>query len=229
MTERRSFPPAPAAPYALVLSAHPLTDGFVRALAAAWAQGAEEAGAIVELIDVHDLEFEPRLRTAYRSDQELEPDLAALRDRIARAAHVTVAAPTWWSSVPAALKGAFDRVLLPGWAFRYENGMPVPGLKGRSARLIMTMDAPLWYDTLFNHRASRRQVERGVLGFCGFSVKTRAFGSVGTSTSEQRTAMLARARADGLRDGTALVARMGSSSPRSLVEATASESPGHAV
>jgi NAD(P)H dehydrogenase (quinone) len=208
MNERRSFPPAPSTPSALVLTAHPFADGFVRALGAAWAEGAEEAGAVVDQIDVHDLDFEPRLRSAYRSDQALETDLEDLRDRIAGAAHLTVSTPTWWSSVPAGLKGAFDRVLLPGWAFRYENGLPVPGLSGRSARLIMTMDAPLWYDTIFNHRASRRQVERGVLGFCGFSVKTRAFGSVGTSSEEQRAKMLARARADGLRDGAALVARM---------------------
>ena len=224
MTNRRTFPPAPTTPHALVLSAHPLEDGFIRALATAWTAGAEEAGALVEQLDVHELDFELRLKTAYRSDQALEPDLIRLRDSIARAGHLTVAAPTWWSSVPAALKGVFDRVLLPGWAFRYENGLPVPGLSDRSARLIMTMDAPLWYDTLFNHRASRRQVERGVLGFCGYSVNTRAFGSVGSSTPDQRAAMLARARADGLRDGRRLVARMASKASQSLEEATVSAS-----
>jgi len=209
-TPRRSFPPAPERAHTLLLTAHPLQDGFNTALGLAWAHGAAAAGVQVDVIDVHALDFETRLRSAYREDQPLEPDLVRVRDAIAQAAHVTIATPIWWSSVPAALKGLFDRVLLPGWAYRYENGLPVGGLTGRSARLLVTMDAPVWYDTLVNHRAGRHQVARGVLRFCGFGpVRTRTFGAVGQSTEAQRAAMLLRAETDGRVDGERLVRRLG--------------------
>lgn len=97
-----------------MLRAHPLADSFNHALADAWADGARAAGCTVETLDVADLEFDPRLHVAYRGDQPLEPDLKRVQQAIAGAAHLTVAFPLWWGSTPAALKGLFDRALLPG-------------------------------------------------------------------------------------------------------------------
>ncbi len=176
---RRTFPPAPSSARALVLSAHPQEDSLNHHLALRYAQAAETAGLPTEVIRVADLSFDPALHVAYRGDQPLEPDLVRVRDALAAAAHLVVVHPTWWASVPGPLKGLFDRVLLPGWAFRYgKHGLPVGGLTGRSARVLTTMGAPLWYDTLVYHRSARRQVARGTLGFCGMApVHVTAFGN----------------------------------------------------
>ena len=204
---RRQFPAAPTEPKALVLTAHPYKDGFIRALANAWSEGASDLD--IATVDVHDLDFDPRLRGAYREDQPLEQDLVRLQQQMASAAHWLVAFPLWWSSTPAALKGAFDRVLLPGWAFRYENHRPVPGLVGRSARVMVTMDAPVWYDRLFNGAAGRRQVVRGTLGFSGLKpVRTQVFGGIGWSSAAQRTRMLQQAFESGRRDAMAVRRRL---------------------
>lgn len=210
-TARRTFPPAPTQPRALVLTAHPMPDSFSHALAAAWTEGASPA-LEVEHIDVHALDFDPMLRVAYRSDQPLEPDLIRVRDALAQAAHVVVAYPLWWNSTPAALKGLFDRVLLPGWAFRYKNNLPIGGLAGRSARTLVTMDAPVWYDTLVNWAAGRRQVSKSTLAFCGMKpVRVSAFGSIGTSTAAKRDAMLRDAKRAGQRDAESVLKRLGAS------------------
>ncbi len=203
MSTHRSFPGPPTPGRTLLLTAHPDSESFNTALAHAWAEGARSAGAMVEHIDVHGLDFETRLRVAYRGDQPLEPDLVRVRDAIARAAHIAIATPVWWGSLPAGLKGLIDRVLLPGWAFAYdENHQPVQGLPGRSGRVMVTMDAPVWYDTLRYLGSSRRQLAAATLGFCGLKpVRSRAFGSVATSTAEQRARMLTKARADGVADG----------------------------
>lgn len=37
------------------------------------------------------------------------------------AQHVVFIFPTWWSSIPALLKGFVDRALLPEYAFRYRK------------------------------------------------------------------------------------------------------------
>ena len=214
MSERRSFPAPPSRPGALLLTAHPSPEGFNSALAMAWRDGAEAAGLHVEQIHVADLAFDPCRRGGYGIEEVLEPDLIHVRDAIARAAHVVVASPLWWSSIPASLKGLFDRVLLPGWAFRYENHRPVAGLTGRSGRLIMTMDAPVWYDTLVYRGAARRQVAQGTLRFCGLSpVRVNAFGSIGTSTDAARQRMLDRCRTEGARDARQVLARFSDAVP----------------
>ncbi len=202
-TPRRTFPGPPSPGHALLITAHPDPESFNTALGLAWAHGAREAGLEVEHVDVHSLDFDPLLRVAFRSDQPLEPDLVRVRDAIARAAHITIATPVWWGSLPAGLKGLIDRVLLPGWAFAYdENHRPVQGLVGRSGRVMVTMDAPVWYDTLRYFASSRRQLTTATMAFCGMKpVNSRAFGSVGTSTAEQRERMLVAARGDGQADG----------------------------
>ena len=122
---RREFPAPPMAASAVVLRAHPLRGSFNDALADAWVEGARARGLDVEVIDVTSLTFDLRLRLAFTGDQPLEPDLERVRDRLAEGAHLVVASPVWWGSVPAQLRGLFDRVLLPGWAFTAgDSGSP---------------------------------------------------------------------------------------------------------
>ncbi|MED5373722.1 MAG: NAD(P)H-dependent oxidoreductase [Myxococcota bacterium] len=206
---RRSFPPAPTQARALLISAHPFTDSFSHALGLAWAEGARSQGVEVQVLRLAELDFDPALHTAYREDQPLEPDLVQARDAIAQAAHLSIATPLWWSSVPAQLKGFFDRVLLPGWAFRYENDRPVGGLSGRSGRLLMTMDAPTWYDSALNFGAGRRQVAQGVMRFCGIKpTRVSAFGDVRMSSPAQRVQMLEKAQRAGVEDGASVRQRL---------------------
>lgn len=206
--ERRTFPPAPTLRHAMILSAHPEPQSFNRAIANAWRLGAMEGGVSVESIEVSELEFDPRRAGGYENETPLEPDLLRVQEAIARAAHVVVAFPLWWGSVPAVLKGLFDRALLPGWAFRFEEGalFPVPGLTGRSARVLVSMDGPTWYDSLANRASARNQVARATLGFCGFKpVSVSAFGGVGHSSSEKRQEILAKTRTIGKRDAQRVV------------------------
>ncbi len=57
------------------------------------------------------------------------------------------------------LKGLLDRILLPGFAFRYHRANPFWDklLSGRSADVIVTMDTPPWYlRLLYGDPVSRR-------------------------------------------------------------------------
>lgn len=49
--------------------------------------------------------------------------------------------------MPARLKGLLDRTLLSGFAFQYVKGkaQPLRLLAGKTARLLLTMDSPVWY------------------------------------------------------------------------------------
>jgi putative NADPH-quinone reductase len=60
-------------------------------------------------------------------------------------------------------------------------------LKGKSARIISTMDAPPWYYKWIIGDPGGKIMRKGILGFSGVSpVKTTYFGSVKVSTEKQR-------------------------------------------
>ena len=54
----------------------------------------------------------------------LEPDLVELQELIQSANHLVLISLVWWGSVTALMKGFLDRVLLPGFAFKYRKGSP---------------------------------------------------------------------------------------------------------
>ena len=48
--------------------------------------------------------------------------LAAAQEAIAQADHLVFSFPVWWGGLPAKMKGFFDRVFLPGFAYRWDEG-----------------------------------------------------------------------------------------------------------
>ena len=58
------------------------------------------------------------------------PDISAEQDKLKWADAIIIQFPLWWFSVPAILKGWFDRVLAAGWAYR----VPDPTKAGRTLR-----------------------------------------------------------------------------------------------
>lgn len=192
----------------LILQGHPDHESFVAALAAAYAEGASSRGAGVRTIALRDLDFDPILRRGFHGEQPLEPDLEVALAAIREARHVVFAFPTWWAAPPALVKGFVDRVFLPGLTFRYEPGqlLPVGLLRGRSARMITTMDSPaVWYWWKHGRSVHGAFVE-GTLDFVGFGpIATRTVYGVRDMDARAR----ARALADGRRDGEADAAKLG--------------------
>lgn len=190
-------------PNVLVLLGHPDPQSFNGALADAYAAAASEAGASVQLLRLVDLDFDPILRMGFRGSQPLEPDLERARRAIEAADHVVWVFPTWWASPPALVRGFVDRVFLPGWAFRYHEGAIVQEklLRGRSARVVTTMDAPRFWYVLAYRSALHRAFVTATLDYCGFSpVATSTVYSVRNLDASAREKAIARvaeeARAD---------------------------------
>ena len=207
--DRRSFPPPPTEARVLILRAHPSLDSFNTALASNYQRGAESVGLRVDSVDTDSLEFDLRLRGPTFGSQPLEPALATLQAKLAKAAHLVVASPVWWGSVPASFKGLIDRTFLPGWAYRTgDTAFPERGLKGRSSRVLLTMDAPAWWDRLKYARSASRQLEDAWLAFIGISsLGVTRFSSIEKSNVESRSRMLNKAELLGRRDGVKVAAR----------------------
>jgi len=156
----------------LVILGHPDTSSLNGVLAEAYSKGAQQAGCMVRRLNLGELKFDPILWRGYHKIQELEPDLIQAQELLLWADHLVFIYPNWWGTAPALLKGFFDRLLLPGFAFRYRPDSPLWDklLTGRTAHLLVTMDTPSWYYRLFFHSPGHRAMKHTILGFCGVRV-----------------------------------------------------------
>ena len=181
----------------LLILGHPSPDSFNAALADAYADAARQAGRELRRLDLHALNFDPILHGAYRGAQPLEPDLQAAQADILWAEEIVWVYPVWWGGLPALLKGFLDRTLLPGFAYKFHKGNRSWDklLKGRNARIVVTLDTPGWYDRLVYGRPAWRQMKHTILQFCGMKLlSTTTFAPIATSKPEQRERWLAAVR-----------------------------------
>lgn len=103
------------------------------------------------------------------------PDILGEIQKLQAAEILLIVAPLWWMSVPAMLKGWFDRVLAMGVAWDtgriYENGL----MRKKQAMLAIAGGHPTeFYSVSGRHKATVNQIlhpiNHGTLAFCGFNV-----------------------------------------------------------
>lgn len=173
----------------LILNGHPdaASKGLCHALCEAYSSGAQESGRPVRRIDVASLDF-----GFVRSQAEFEKGVVAAsikdaQDQIRWANHLVVVFPLWLGDMPAILKAFLEQVLRPGFAFTYRpSGFPVMHLKGRSARIIVTMGMPSLVYRWYFRAHGLKNLKRNVLRFVGFGpVRATLVGSVGTSGKDK--------------------------------------------
>jgi len=129
-----------------IIQGHPdvTQHHFGHALAEAYAKGATAAGHEVRMIDVAKLDF-PWLRSKQEWEHsEPPPAITTAQKTIAWADHLVVCYPLWLGGMPAILKGFFEQVARPGFALAPvdSNQMWHKLLKGKSARIVVTMGMP---------------------------------------------------------------------------------------
>lgn len=153
----------------LIIQGNPIANSYGSQLAEVYARGAAESGAEVRKLVLAELEFDLNLSGGYKGKQPLEPDLQKAQELIAWADHLVFVYPNWWGGMPALLKGFIDRVFLPGFAFKYRKNSPLPEqlLKGKTARLIVTMDSPYVYYRFYLRQPGHQMMKHSILKFCG--------------------------------------------------------------
>jgi putative NADPH-quinone reductase len=173
----------------LIINAHPDKESFCFALAETYKMGAYKTGVNVKMVHLIDLKFNPILTFGYRKTSELEPDLVQIQQDILWANHLVFVYPNWWATFPALLKGFVDRVFVPEFAFKYRKNSPFWDklLKGKTARLIVTMDTPSWYYCLINRSPGHNTMKKGILEFSGVKpVKITVFSPIKSSDEAKR-------------------------------------------
>ena len=185
----------------LVVVAHPCSDSLTHAAAAAAVAGARRAGHEVDVVDLYAegsrvaMTYEER--HAYHGDEPLLDPLAARHAELVRAAQTLVFVyPTWWSGLPAIMKGWLERVLVRGVAFDFHprTGKVVPRLRHvRRIVGISTYGSPRLYVRAINDNG-RRILVRALRMSCGIRARTTwlALYGVDTSRPEERARYIER-------------------------------------
>lgn len=164
---------SPHARRILLIQGHPDNSQhhLCHALASAYAEGAMAAGHEVCRIDVAALDF-PLLRSKKDWEQGAVPAaLLSAQEDILWAEHVVLFFPLWLGDMPALLKGFLEQVARPGFAVGKagEQGLGAKLLKGRSARVVVTMGMPALVYRWYFRAHSVKSLERNILGFVGFA------------------------------------------------------------
>ena len=131
-------------------------------------------------------------KNATSHDMAFSPDIIQEMDKLQKADLILIHTPIWWLSVPAVLKGWFDRVLAMGVAWDggkiYETGL----LRGKTAMLCVVAGGPKeFYRSDGKHKATIDQVlhpiQHGTLAFCGMDILEPfvVFNALGLNSDER--------------------------------------------
>ncbi|AVQ85817.1 MULTISPECIES: NAD(P)H-dependent oxidoreductase [unclassified Variovorax] len=157
----------------LLLQGHPDASGmhFGHSLADAYAHAAQASGHDVRTIRIAELEL-PLLRSkAMWESGALPPVLQPAQEGILWAGHIVLFFPLWLGGMPAMTKGFLEQVLRPGFALgkSEQGGIGTKLLKGRSARIVVTMGMPALVYRWYFRAHSLKALERNILGLVGIA------------------------------------------------------------
>jgi putative NADPH-quinone reductase len=168
----------------LVIQGHPDSSQqhLCHALEESYVRGALAAGHEIRRINVSRLDF-PLLRSQQEWENGALPEsLTEAQNGIKWSNHILLFFPLWMGDMPALLKGFLEQVARPDFAFSRKGKNPFAhkALKGRSARVVVTMGMPAVLYRWFFMAHSIKSLERNILGFVGIHpVKDTLIGLAG--------------------------------------------------
>jgi NAD(P)H dehydrogenase (quinone) len=157
----------------LLVLTHPLAQSFAAAVARTARDALEAGGHTVDVLDLYQEDFDPRLTASERAGYfDIPYDLSGVAKMVARlkaADGLILVFPQWWFDFPAILKGFFDRVLAPGVAFSHDasGGRILPRLTNiKLLWALTTTGSPWWMVQLYMGNPVRRLLRRGIAPLC---------------------------------------------------------------
>ncbi|MGE0407911.1 MAG: NAD(P)H-dependent oxidoreductase [Amphiplicatus sp.] len=178
-----------------ILQGHPhgTREHLCHALADAYAAGAKSAGATIETINLGLLKVDFLRDPAAFVAPPPKPILEA-QETIRRCGHLFVIYPLWLGAMPAVVKAFFEQLSRNAFAIaESKHGWPRKMLKGRSARVAVTMGMPAAAYRLFFGAHGVKGFESGVLAMAGFKpVRETLIGGVGALKEASGNRLLKR-------------------------------------
>lgn len=150
----------------------PHNQSFTAALLVATVKSLTDQGKEVDIIDLNQDNFDPRMqrrdlvnwRTAPFVDVQTENYFTRLYD----ADEIIMLFPIWWEMMPAMTKGFLDKVLAKGQVKRSGKGAPRQMFPvNKPIRILTISGTPTWIYRLVYGNPIEKMLKRGVFGKLG--------------------------------------------------------------
>ena len=157
-----------------VIFSHPWNGSFNKAILDKVVEKLDETKEKYTIIDLNKDKFNPVMTeeelSLYSQGKSIDPLVKKYQEILKNTDELILVFPIWWMSMPAILKGFFDKVMTKGFA--YENAKN--GIKGlltniKTAKMITTAEAP--------------KILLSITGF-GITMKKANLGGVGIKKTE---------------------------------------------
>ena len=184
----------------VVVIAHPDPDSFTHAIAATAHAALTGGGHDVTVLDLYAEEFRtamsPDERRAYHSDRPLLDPVAERHAGLVKQTEAFVFIyPTWWSTMPAILKGWLERVMVPGVGFIFDEHHHVRRGLTQVRRIIgISTYGSRWLYVKATHDNGRRTLLRALRLNTAVVTRRSWLGlyEINSRTDDQRAAFLRR-------------------------------------
>lgn len=183
----------------LIVYCHPVEGSFCSAMRDAAADGFRQAGHSVEIIDLTADKFDPVMSadewaSYYLRDEQVPIGVETYIEQVTEAEILCFVYPTWWSGLPAQLKGWIERVMVLGVAFRMNSNNKVrPALLNvKRIYVVSTFGSPRWYVRFINDNGKRVLSRALRLSTGRASLRALALYAMDTQTDENRRHFLAK-------------------------------------
>lgn len=178
-----------------IIQGHPDGGGghLCHALADAYRTGALAGGHSVRVIDIGTIDF-PLLRSKSSFEGGVVPSqLQKAQEGIVWADHLVLVYPLWLGEMPAVVKGFLEQVMRPGFAFALGGHDWKPLLRGKTARIVVTMGMPAAAYRWYFGAHGLKSLRRNILAFVGIRpVRSTLFGLVEAASEKRRASWLAK-------------------------------------
>lgn len=184
---------------ALIIYSHPVEGSFCSAIRDAAIEGFRQAGHNVDVIDLAAENFDPVMSAdewdLYFSSNGQIPHGQEQHVELTKQADILCFVyPTWWSGLPAQLKGWIERNMIFGVAFTLNKNNKVrPALHNvKKIYVLSTFGSPRWYVRFINDNG-RRVLSRALRLSTGrASLHSMALYAMDTQTDEKRREFLTK-------------------------------------
>ncbi|MBI1362271.1 MAG: flavodoxin family protein [Alphaproteobacteria bacterium] len=165
-------------------------------LADAYGEGARAAGAQVRWVDIGMMDV-PIMRDPADFMKAPPPSILSAQQAVKACDHLVIVYPIWLGTMPALVKAFFEQLCRANFAIG-PGGMkewPQQMLKGKSARVIVTMGMPSAAYRLIFGANGVKGFESGILGMAGIKPIRETFvGGVGQLNDKKTAVLVARVR-----------------------------------
>mgnify|MGYP001597379316 CR=1 FL=1 len=172
----------------LIIYAHPNTIGHCSTILKEVQANLDSKNIEYELIDLYKIKYDPILHENEHytaGNFNITKQNQGIQEKIRQTNKFIFIYPVWWNTMPAVLKGFFDRILTPHFAYYFKGRMPIKLLKGKKALVFITLSSTNILSYFFMGDRAKKIIKKEILGFCGINSRVYKIGNATNLTEKQ--------------------------------------------